>query len=101
MIVLRPGSGRPCPGPDRVLMVPAASVGRICPHQSDETSHRNVRLGASPDISRGCVVVQLRRTARRLDIIRPIFQVSDTTTVHLKGRVSENERQGDQSWTLV
>jgi hypothetical protein len=25
-------------------MVPAASLGRICPYQFDETAHRNVRL---------------------------------------------------------
>src|ERR1022692_4906719 len=42
MIASRPGSGRPPPGPDRVVMVPP-SLGRICPHHFDKTAHRNVR----------------------------------------------------------
>jgi hypothetical protein len=37
------------------------SLGRICPHQFDETEHRTMKL-ASPDIPGGCVVVLVRRT---------------------------------------
>jgi hypothetical protein len=52
--------GRPPAGPARVVTV-LPFVGRICPHQFDETAHRNVRLARLPDIPTGCVVVLVRR----------------------------------------
>src|SRR5262249_42951269 len=43
MIASRLWSGRLSPGPESLVMVAAASLGRVCPHQYDETRHRNVR----------------------------------------------------------
>ena len=43
MITSRPGSGRPCPGSGRMVMVPVSPLGRVCPHHFDKATHRNVR----------------------------------------------------------
>src|SRR5258707_15035824 len=61
MIALRPGSGRPGPGPDGVVMVPAASLGRSASLVRRDTAP-DCEAGASPDIPAGCVVVLLRTT---------------------------------------
>src|ERR1019366_2972856 len=62
MTAFRPGSGPPPPGPDWVLMVPAASVGSHLPSPGRRHSAPECEAGRSADIPGGCVVVLLTRT---------------------------------------
>src|SRR5262249_18138134 len=62
MIALGLRSGRPCPGPDWVVMVPATPLigSALSPGRQD--SAPECEAGAPPHIPGGCVVVLLRRT---------------------------------------
>src|SRR5215467_10459788 len=61
MIASRPGSGRPCPGTDCVVMVsPPPRFASVLSRRQD--SAPECEVGASSDIPGGCVVVLLRRT---------------------------------------
>src|SRR5215471_17807114 len=61
MIASRPGSGRACPGPDRVVMVLRLPWSDL-PSPVRQDSAPDCEAGAPPHIPGGCVVVLPRRT---------------------------------------